>query len=96
MFGLNQLYTSPPEFHKHYITAMACIFRKTQNQILLISGDASGDVAVAELSYSNLNHKLEEVNLLYRRRAHKAGVSQIELTGSDDVFVTASQDGSIA
>lgn len=64
--------------------------------MLLISGDASGDIAIAELGYSTLKHKLEEVNLLYRKRAHKAGVSQIELTGTDDVFVTASQDGSIA
>lgn len=63
---------------------------------MLISGDASGDIAVSELTYSNSTHKLEAVDLLFRRRAHKAAVSQIEPTAIDDVIATASQDGSIA
>ena len=51
---------------------------------------------MSELAYSNVSHKLEGVDLLYRRKAHKAAVSQIELSNVDDVFVTASHDGSIS
>lgn len=90
-----QLYTSPPEFHKYFVTALACVFRKAQNQIVLVSGDASGDLAVSEVAYSTATQKLEAVELLFRRKAHQAAVSQLELTAVDDVIVSASHDGSI-
>lgn len=63
--------------------------------MLILSGDASGDLVVSELAYNNNHQKLEAVDLLYRRKAHKAGVVQIELCNQEDVFVTISQDASI-
>lgn len=75
---------------------MSFAFRKEKNQLLLMTGDSSGDLVVSELAYSNKNLKIESLDVVFRRRAHKGQISAIVPCSHEDVILTASQDGSIA
>lgn len=61
----------------------------------LVTGDAGGEMAVSSVSYSNATHKLEAVDLLANRKAHKAAVSQLEPTQADGVVVSGGLDGAV-
>lgn len=89
------MYTSPVEYHKYYVTAMCFVFRKELNQMLILSGDSSGDLVVSELGYSNKTFKIQSVNLLFRKKAHKNQITSIVPCSHDDVVLTSAQDGSI-
>lgn len=63
--------------------------------MIFLSGDAGGELIVSELNYSSVNRSIESIEQLFRKRAHSGQIVKIELFSHDDVFVTASQDGSI-
>ena len=78
------------------MTSINFLYRKVDNEMLLISGDAGGEVIVSELNYSVYSQDIQEVKVLFRKRAHKGQVVSIELYKHEDVFVSAGQDGVIA
>lgn len=92
----HQVYTSTTDFHKHFVTAINFLYRKKNNQMLIMSGDASGDFVISELSYSNSTFKVDEVNLLFRRKAHKNQITCIVNCSHEDAVLTGSHDKTIA
>ena len=85
-------WTSPQDFHKHFVTSIAFTYRKKCNDMYIVSGDSSGEMVVSELNYSQVARKVDSVSVVFRRRAHKGQISKIETTQFEDVVVTAGHD----
>lgn len=66
-----------------------------KNDMLLISGDASGDLVVSEITYSNTHHRIDRVDFLFRKKAHRGQIVKIDLYNHEDVIVTIGVDGAI-
>lgn len=71
------------------------MFRKSQNEMLLLTGDAGGELIVSEISYSIANQALDHVKPVFRRRAHRGQIVKIDLYQHEDVFLTVGQDSNI-
>lgn len=92
---LELAFTSTQEYHKHYVTALAFVYRRRQNDMLLISGDTAGELIVSELNYNQNNRKIDQIAQVFKRKAHRGQVVKIENTQYDDVVVSAGHDGVI-
>lgn len=82
--------------HRHFVTSMNFVYRKDKNQLVLLTGDTSGELIVSEIVYSNKTFKLDSIEVIFRRRAHKGQITCILPCSHEDVVLTASHDGSIA
>lgn len=92
---LELAFTSTQDYHKHYVTALAFVYRRRQNDMLLISGDSAGELIVSELSYNQNNRKVDQLTQLFKRKAHRGQIVKLENTQFDDVVVSAGQDGAV-
>lgn len=92
---LKLVFSSTPDHHKFYVTAINFLSRKSRNEMLLLTGDAGGELLVSELIYSPHGQSLEAVTPLFRKRAHKGQIVSISLFKHEDVAITAGQDGAI-
>lgn len=63
--------------------------------MMLVSGDAGGELIVSEFNYSTTTRKVEQLNVLFRKRAHKGQIVKLETFIHDDVILSAGTDGVI-
>ena len=90
-----QEFSSNEEYHKHYVTALAFIYRKAHNEMMLVSGDAGGELVISEFNYNTTSRRVEPLNVLFRKRAHKGQIVKLEPFSHDDVFISGGTDGTI-
>ena len=72
------------------------MYRKAHNEMLLVSGDAGGELLVSDFNYNTATRKVEPLQVLFRKRAHKGYVVKLDVFSHDDVVVSAGTDGAIA
>jgi WD40 repeat protein len=77
------------------VTALCAFDRSVDKRKMLISGDASGEMIVSEVSYHLITGKIERVDILFKRRSHTGQITKIEKFSQDDIVVTSSYDNSI-
>jgi hypothetical protein len=63
--------------------------------MVLVSGDAGGEIVISDFNYSTSTRKVESLQVLFRKRAHKGQIVKLESCAHDDVFLSAGTDGLI-